>query len=378
MRKAVPPACLLLLLAAVAAAAASLAVTNTNDSGYGSLRRAVDLANGTSNRGAPDEIDFNIPGAGVHTIVLASALAEIVEPVVINGWSQPGWNGAPLIEVTAQRGTTMDGLTISAGSSTVRGLALNGFGKAIAISKNGNDTIQGCYIGIDKTGMIAAPNDFGIFSDSTSNNLIGGTRPEARNVISGNRGTGVVLNDPTSSDPNTTGHVIQGNYVGTDVTGTHSLPNVGYGMQVWCRNAVIGGAAPGAGNLVSGNRGDGIWEYGSHAVIVGNIVGTDASGSSALPNGGFGISMQSLAGQIGGPGAGEGNLVSGNRRISRSLSSSSSTDSPQAGGIIVASYGAVIQGNRIGTASGACPTKARVLPWPEKTSSADLFPPPGI
>src|SRR5437016_5283227 len=65
-------------------------VLNTDDSGPGSLRQAITDANATPNAGGADQIHFNISGAGVHTISPASALPAITDPVVINGYTQPG------------------------------------------------------------------------------------------------------------------------------------------------------------------------------------------------------------------------------------------------------------------------------------------------
>src|ERR1039457_4729828 len=77
-------------------AAATLPVSNANDSGAGSLRQAILDANATSGL---DTIIFQIPGSGVHTIVLLAALPAITDPVVIDGTTQPGYAGTPLIEL---------------------------------------------------------------------------------------------------------------------------------------------------------------------------------------------------------------------------------------------------------------------------------------
>ena len=84
------PVVVLLLLAlsvSLGASAATFTVTNTNDAGAGSLRQAILDSNGSF---GPDDIQFAIPGSGVHTIALASALPAIVDPVILDGYSQPG------------------------------------------------------------------------------------------------------------------------------------------------------------------------------------------------------------------------------------------------------------------------------------------------
>jgi hypothetical protein len=319
----------------VDAATAQFVVRNTNDDGAGSLRQAIVDANAHPNDQGPDLISFAIPGSGVNTILLASALPDITEAVLIDGWTQPGFNGAPLIELTATPGLTADGLRITGGSTIIRGLVINGFRYGI-YANNGNNTVQGCYIGTNNTATQVAPNDYGIFSDQTSNNLIGGTTPTQRNIISGNRFNGVCFSAPNASNIQTTGNVIQGNYVGTDVSGTQALPNCTAGSTAGIflisNNAKIGGLEPGAGNLVSGNAADGVSVTGSGILFAGNKVGVAISGKTALGNSGRGLFFASLNGTIGGTTPGAGNLVSGN-----------------GGGIRVESANDTIQGNIVGT-----------------------------
>src|SRR4029078_8256884 len=83
---------------------ALLAVTNTLDSGPGSLRQAMLDANATPNVSGPDLIRFDIPGAGTHTIHLLSALPQISDPVIIDGTTQTGYAGAPLVELDGTQG----------------------------------------------------------------------------------------------------------------------------------------------------------------------------------------------------------------------------------------------------------------------------------
>src|SRR5262249_26860749 len=97
----------------------SFAVTSADDSGPGTLRQAILNAQSSSSR---DTITFAIPGGGVHTIALATELPTISEGVLIDGWSQPGFAGTPLIEL---RGTSTlpQGLKIIGSNIQVRGLA---------------------------------------------------------------------------------------------------------------------------------------------------------------------------------------------------------------------------------------------------------------
>jgi hypothetical protein len=306
-------------------------VNTVVDAGRGSLRQAIIDANAHPNSELPDEIHFALAGNGVHTILFLSALPDIIDPLLVDGWSEPGFSGTPLIAVTAAPGMSADGFRITGGSSTIRGLVISGFRSGIYIEQNGNNIIQGCYIGTDATGRTAVPNDVGMFSMKTNFNLVGGTNVSARNLISGNRGLGVQFEDPDQF-PESKGNAVQGNCIGTDVTGTQAVPN-GAGLYIVCNDSIVGGSEAGAGNLVSGNNGNGIFQYGFSTLIMSNRVGTDVSGLVALPNEGFGISMQSLGGRLGGTQPGQGNLVAGNKGV----------------GIRVESSNGLIQGNIIGT-----------------------------
>jgi hypothetical protein len=127
--------------------------------------------------------------------------------------------------------------------------------------------------------MNAIPNGQGINIGGT-NNVIGGTLPAARNLISGNRGSGITVGASWS--------VVSGNYIGTDAAGTSILGNLGDGMTIFgsAKNSQIGGSEPGAGNVISGNGGNGIAVYAGSSgnVIQGNLIGTDANGLNALKN----------------------------------------------------------------------------------------------
>ena len=319
------------------AEAATYSVENTADAGPGSLRAAIIQANANPNSTEPDTIQFNLPGSGVRTITVASALPDIDEGVRLNGWSQPGFAGSPLVELKPASGLVIDGLHITEGSTVVRGLVINGFRNGIVLSNLGGNTIQGCYIGSDSTGTQPVPNERGILSNATSGNLIGGTFAAARNLISGNRLQGAFFLETNELSIQSSRNTFQGNYVGTDVTGTQPIPNCPTGgcagLRIVSNDAVIGGAEPGAGNLVSGNGGDGISITGFRAVVAGNKIGTVLSGSRALANRENGLSFASLDGTIGGPEAGARNLISGNGGT----------------GVVIRSSNGTIQGNFVGS-----------------------------
>src|SRR5688500_18463387 len=77
----------LLVLHVTGAEAITFTVLNTLDSGAGSLRQAISSANGAS---GPDNIVFNIPGAGPHRITISSTALVVTDQVVIDGFTQPG------------------------------------------------------------------------------------------------------------------------------------------------------------------------------------------------------------------------------------------------------------------------------------------------
>ena len=166
-------------------------VVNTNDSGPGSLRQAIQQAN--ANPGT-DTITFAI-GSGYQTIAPTSALPTITDPVIIDGTTQPGYAGAPLIEVWGfGAGPNVHGLVIAADNSTVKGLVVNLFdGNGILITGN-NNRIENSYIGTDVSGTIAVPNALnGVEISGGSNNTIGGTDPGTANIIAFNGGQGVLV-----------------------------------------------------------------------------------------------------------------------------------------------------------------------------------------
>jgi hypothetical protein len=288
---------------------ATFTVRTNLDSGVGSLRDAIMKVNLDPNPGT-DIINFAI-GFGVRTIALRSALPTITHPVIIDGTTQRGFSGTPLIELNGSgAGSAATGLTISAGGSTVIGLVINRFGQdGILLEGNGGDTIKGNYIGTDVSGTKAFGNGAsGVeVSGGISNIIIGGTTAGARNLISGNGGDGITIFGSMC--------LVEGNYIGTDVTGTQALGNFnGISMRFPVSNT-IGGAAAGAGNLISANRGAGIFAFfGANNIVQGNRIGTDVSGTRELGNAG-GVS---LAGEtndvIGGATHGAGNLISATDR----------------------------------------------------------------
>lgn len=324
-------------------------VTNTNNHGAGSLREAIISANATV---GTDTITFNIPGPGVKTISLITSLPDITDSVVIDGTTQPGYAGSPVVEIDGlivSNNGGGNGLVIKAGGSTVRGLAIGNFSNNSAIWLNGcdNNVIQGNYLGVNATGTTARANGRGVRLSNSSNNLIGGTTAAARNLISGN-GAGVEINGNNN--------LVQGNFVGTNAAGTAALANANDGVFVSdssSTNNQIGGSAAGAGNLISASE-RGVSAGGTGTVIQGNLIGTDITGTAPIPNRtgvvGFGTNIL-----VGGLTPAARNIISGNRSDGMSISGNGSkaqgnyigTDITGALALGNGNYGVVAGGNAV-------------------------------
>ncbi|MBI3118648.1 MAG: right-handed parallel beta-helix repeat-containing protein, partial [Candidatus Hydrogenedentes bacterium] len=196
----------------------------------------------------------------------------------------------------------------------------NGY-RGIAVSATDNVVIQANFIGTDKTGTRALPNsDSGIGLEDAPSNLVGGTGPGEGNLISGNIDDGIVIYEAFPSfPPSATGNRIEGNLIGTDVTGSFAIPNSFMGVFI-TRGAtgnIVGGEAPGARNVISGNGVDGvrIARPGTEGnVVENNLIGPDASGFP-LGNNNSGILIVEGAANnlIGGAAATARNIITSNR-----------------------------------------------------------------
>jgi len=317
---------MVVLVAQDVLAGQTFTVTNTNDNRTGSLRQAILDTN--ANPGL-DVIAFNISSksSGPYTIQPTSPLPQITDSVIIDGYTQPGaspnTNGPGLgsnavlkIELDGSMvgANFVHGLHIIAGSSTVRGMAINRFsGNGVAIFGNeatGN-LVQGNFIGTDVTGTVDLGNSTdGVQIRSASNNTIGGITAEARNVISGNNVRGIsIMGDVNTGGSDATGNLVQGNLIGTDVTGTAALGNTQDGVQIrGAANNTIGGTTAGARNVISGNNTGGGWggvsiinqptlhiTGASGNLVQGNFIGTDVTGIAALGNGSGGVTIEAAA-----------------------------------------------------------------------------------
>ncbi|MEZ6091828.1 MAG: SdrD B-like domain-containing protein [Pirellulaceae bacterium] len=218
--------------------------------------------------------------------------------------------------------------------------------------QSARNVVAGNYIGVDITGSIALPNEFaGISILNGNDNIVGGIDPNLRNVVSANIAIGIRLEGESNS-----GNQIEGNLIGTDAAGTADLGNGQFGVLI--KNApqnYIGSGEAGARNIISGNDTIGVGIVGEAASgnrIVGNYIGTNITGSVVLGNAQTGVVLQDASSNvIGGPGSGEGNVISGN--------GTPGEDNPGNAGVYIHSINGradsnSVEGNYIGVdASGA-------------------------
>lgn len=266
-----------------------IVVSNTGDSGLGSFRQALLSAN--ANPG-PHAIVFNIPGPGPFIIKVPSPLPPITEPATIDATTQPGFLGRPIVELDGSGGVG-DGLYVTSGGCTIKGLAIHDFsGSGIVLAWGASNVVQGNFIGAAADGVTKRANAVhGLVVSNSAWNVIGGTDALTRNVIVTSGRNGIHIEGPAASH-----NQVLGNIVGMDWTGTVKIGVRGSGIVV--SNApsnVIGGTAPGAGNLSAWNWFDGLVIAGNSAcfnLVQGNLVGTDITGMVGAGSSGNGITIR--------------------------------------------------------------------------------------
>ena len=324
-------------------------VITAQDGGPGSLRQAIEQAN---RAGGPSAIVFRIPKSdpGYDPLSATWTIRYSDTPVpitatdlIIDGYSQH--------QEAATRNPTSPCIVLNGGKHsveaafvllgaarvTIRGFVINEFVYGIQIWGNAarGNRIVGNYIGIDPTGSRSAPNYNGIeILSGAADNTIGGVDPQDRNVVSGNLHIGIRISDAH-------GNRIVGNFVGLDPGGTRSVPNYdGVCVEGRARANRIGGGGPGERNVISGNVAYGVDLFGAGVqenTVSGNFLGTDWTGTTAVPNT-YGVLLDDRASRntIGGTGPGEWNLISGNTAFGAYIYNNGTNSN-------------VVRGNRIGT-----------------------------
>ncbi|HEX9952832.1 MAG TPA: T9SS type A sorting domain-containing protein [Rubricoccaceae bacterium] len=341
------------------------------------LRAAIETANAEA---GDDRVVFDFSDeeglVDVETIALGSALPEVSEPVEIEAAAPPETplrGAAPQPLVVVDGGDAIEnGLVLTAGESTVRGMAFVGFtGAAIRIEGPGGNTVEGNYLGVDPDGVTLRGNTYGVHIDGSRENTVGGDTEAARNVIGvppspagtplGELAAGVFI-DGDAADANS----IVGNYIGVTADGTAMLADVaarrsGVGVLITgADSTVIGGAAQASGqapgNVISGLAlgvavshvtGDAQFAAAFDTRIAGNHIGTNAVGADSLSNGtGVLLLGGALFTTVGGASAAEGNVISGNQGAGIQMTDGGSAGEP------IPPIGSQIVGNTIGLAAG--------------------------
>lgn len=289
--------CLGLLVATNQVRAATYTVINTNDSGGGSLRWAITSALSSA---PPNVVAFNIPGAGPHEIVITGTqLPNITNATSIRGDSQPGYTNTPLIVIrgpsTSVFGT---GLIAQHNSAHIRGVRVTGFFQGIG----SQSIVNGCVIDDNGVGIVSAAG------------VIGGSHVTNRNIIINNHTNGISIFTNSTV-------VIRGNFIGVEADGVTPAPNGENGIRLNYASGitieghpdypqVISGHTNGAGILLAPNGGY-VW-MSSANTIRGNYIGTDVTGSLAVPNK-IGIwSWGGAANNVGGTSSDHRNIIAGN------------------------------------------------------------------
>ena len=350
---------------------ADLPDINLNDSvcadaqGNCTLRAAIQNANKTGDK---DIIEFDISGNAPFVITVTDVMHPIQQPVIIDGRTQLDYINSPIIEIDGSNLTgNHNGLQLigSSDGSEIYGLSIGGF-KQMEVSpysfgfgvysNTGNHIFQSNYIGIKPDGTTVNSNTGGgLYFNNSGGNIIGGDLPNQGNVISGNTAGGLTFSG-TSTNSEATNNLIQGNLIGTDATGTLNRGNRFNVQLIDAPNNVLGGDSEGARNIISGafssvesTVGTGVAIVGSESYgnsVIGNYIGTDITGTQAIPNvrGGVLVLFGANNNNIGTDNEGEGNLISGNGQYGIYLQGS--TASPVVSNSIKGNYiGVDVTGN---------------------------------
>lgn len=255
-----------------------------------------------------DSITFDLDGVNPLINVPGADLPVITSPVTIDGNS----GGAEKVELRGPGGQLvldMYGLVVNAAGTSIRNLVINSFPTGAIRINADNVSILGNRLGTDASGTVAMPNGNGIEIHgagaqigSATGTTLGGPCTGDCNLISGNNSHGI------QSMLTATNLVIKGNFIGTEVTGTADLGNGFGGILTNAGTGLeIGSVEPnGAGNVVSGNGAAGIVVEGDGAKVQANRIGTNVTGDMAIPNGSFGLEVRADNADV------QANLISGN------------------------------------------------------------------
>jgi CSLREA domain-containing protein len=259
------------------------------------LRAAIGQANADP---GSSKISFHLPGHGVKTISPGSSLPDITEPVEINGYTQRGAspntkrrgdNAQLRVVLDGSSSGTGVGLRLLADDSLVRGLVVDNFFSGVVILGTAHNRIMGNFIGAGPSGkeFVGSSNAM-VLTEGAVGNVIGGRKPKARNIISGNQ-FAVLLQD-LPGDAVTERNKVMGNYIGTDRTGVGEVGNGQWGVIVDGIDNTIGGTKAGAENVIAFNG-----DFGSNDGVAvsddASNVGNRILGNSIFANINLGIDL---------------------------------------------------------------------------------------
>ncbi|MBM3475087.1 MAG: hypothetical protein FJX75_17640 [Armatimonadetes bacterium] len=290
-------------------------VENTNDSGVGSLREAINGAN--SSAGADAIIfDATLSGKTIYPLTPLPALSD--SATYLDG--DIDGNGSPDVTIDGRYlGADQDGLTLSGhpgfAGCTVNGLAIVRCPRhGIYVFVSHNNRIQGCHLGVNRAGTAAVLNgacDINIYG--SDGNVIGGDAAKQRNIIAGGNpvaslGAGVALNACTTTQ-------VRHNHFGLNRAGTAAIAGGDWGVWVGGGSAnTIGGGGAKYRNLFGTSEVGVLLRHDTHGnVVAGNCLGLAKDGSTAIPIGVAGVALESGAhdNTIGGTSAGACNVFAG-------------------------------------------------------------------
>lgn len=242
------------------------------------LREAITLANATANVGGPDEIRFNIPGAGPHRIAISSNLPVMSTAMSILGYSQPGAaantasagsNAVIRIVIDAAAvSTTTPALAVAAAGSEVSGIAVVNKASGAGIGVSTSASVRGCWLGVEADGTTLAANQFGFRVDNVSGLVtLGGPNPADRNVVAASTTHAVQMAALTQVR-------IENNLIGLKPDGVTpgAVPSGVFSSAAVANQQLIN-------NTISCTSSAALTSFGT--LISGNRFGTTADGSSA-------------------------------------------------------------------------------------------------
>jgi len=219
------------------------------------------------------------------------------------------------VDLGTVKGYAVTGVLVGGTAPGTGNVISDNLGEGIYLNNSSNNLVEGNLIGTDaagnadlnSSGFSLFPNaGDGIFLDvGASGNTFGGVG--AGNIIAGNNGNGVSVQTGPVSVPN----VFEGNTIGVDAFGLLD-GNGADGMFIVSGSVVIGGSAPGQGNVISAQFGHGLSLFAGGTVVQGNSIGANSTGTVNWGCAQDGIFISSSGNVIGGAAAGQSNLIAFN------------------------------------------------------------------